>query len=197
MQVLLEGNPYYLALTFAVSVLHSVFDMLAFKNDIGFWKDKKSVEGLSIKTILINCGCQARRRLVFMPPPRPLVRFACHGRRVKVAAQLRPMLPRTSPPTASAPTAGAPASDSWRPSFRGSRTMWRIVAVSQLLLHCRSRPPRQTAPDTSEGKGRCTVSKQCLSACLPGLLPPDFDRILVTTTCWGVGFLYLPDISYR
>mmetsp|Transcript_8115 Transcript_8115/g.24117 ORF Transcript_8115/g.24117 Transcript_8115/m.24117 type:complete len:668 (-) Transcript_8115:416-2419(-) len=57
-RVLLEGNPYYLALTFAVSLLHSVFDMLAFKNDIGFWKDKKSVEGLSIKTILINCVCQ-------------------------------------------------------------------------------------------------------------------------------------------
>lgn len=57
-QMLLEGNPYYLALTFAVSVLHSIFDVLAFKNDIGFWKDKKSVEGLSIKTILINCVCQ-------------------------------------------------------------------------------------------------------------------------------------------
>jgi Cleft lip and palate transmembrane protein 1 (CLPTM1) len=26
-----------------------VFDMLAFKNDIGFWKNKQNVEGLSIK----------------------------------------------------------------------------------------------------------------------------------------------------
>ncbi|KAK9812617.1 hypothetical protein WJX72_000698 [[Myrmecia] bisecta] len=57
-RVLIEGNPYLLALTFAVSLLHSVFDMLAFKNDIGFWKNKKSVEGLSVRTILINCFCQ-------------------------------------------------------------------------------------------------------------------------------------------
>lgn len=59
-RVLLEGNPYFLGLTFAVSMLHSVFDMLAFKNDIGFWKDKKTVEGLSVQTIFINCVCQVR-----------------------------------------------------------------------------------------------------------------------------------------
>lgn len=57
-RVFLEGNPYLLALTFAVSLLHSVFDMLAFKNDIGFWKNNKSMEGLSARTILINAGCQ-------------------------------------------------------------------------------------------------------------------------------------------
>ncbi len=57
-RILLEGNPYFLALTFAVSLLHTVFDMLAFKNDIGFWKNKKSVEGLSVRTILFNCACQ-------------------------------------------------------------------------------------------------------------------------------------------
>ena len=59
-RILLEGNPVLLAVTFAVSLLHSVFDMLAFKNDIGFWKNKKNVEGLSVRTILINCVCQAR-----------------------------------------------------------------------------------------------------------------------------------------
>lgn len=73
MQVLLEGNPYYLALTFAVSVLHSIFDMLAFKNDIGFWKDKKSVEGLSIKTILINCVCQVLFHLTWSAIVEPLL----------------------------------------------------------------------------------------------------------------------------
>lgn len=57
-RVLLEGNPFFLALTFAVSLLHSVFDFFAFKNDIGFWKNKKSVEGLSVRTIGINCFCQ-------------------------------------------------------------------------------------------------------------------------------------------
>ena len=47
-RIFLEGNPYLLALTMAVSMLHSVFDFLAFKNDIGFWKDKKNVQGLSV-----------------------------------------------------------------------------------------------------------------------------------------------------
>ena len=57
-RVLLEGNPLFLGLTFVVSLLHSVFDMLAFKNDIGFWKNKKTIEGLSVKTIIINVFCQ-------------------------------------------------------------------------------------------------------------------------------------------
>lgn len=59
-RVLLEGNPYFLAITFVVSLLHSVFDVLAFKNDIGFWRNKKSVEGLSVRTVVINCFCQVR-----------------------------------------------------------------------------------------------------------------------------------------
>ena len=67
--MLLEGNPYFLALTFAVSLLHSVFDVLAFKNDIGFWKGKKNVEGLSVRTILINCFCQVRRQVTRMRGP--------------------------------------------------------------------------------------------------------------------------------
>jgi hypothetical protein len=40
-RVFLEGNPYLLALTMVVSMLHTVFDVLAFKNDIGFWKNNK------------------------------------------------------------------------------------------------------------------------------------------------------------
>eukprot|EP00798_Chlamydomonas_sp_ICE-L_P003321 gene3321-13351_t len=57
-RVLLEGNPYLLALTFIVSMLHTVFDVLAFKNDIGFWKENKSMEGLSARSVLINAFCQ-------------------------------------------------------------------------------------------------------------------------------------------
>lgn len=63
-RILLEGNPYFLALTFSVSLLHTIFDMLAFKNDIGFWKNKKSVEGLSVRTILFNCACQVLSFLI-------------------------------------------------------------------------------------------------------------------------------------
>jgi hypothetical protein len=57
-RIFLEGNPYLLALTMAVSMLHSVFDFLAFKNDIGFWKENKSMEGLSARSIVINAFCQ-------------------------------------------------------------------------------------------------------------------------------------------
>lgn len=73
-RILLEGNPVLLAVTFAVSLLHSVFDVLAFKNDIGFWKNKKNVEGLSVRTILINCFCQV------FPSPTPLCGFSCYTR---------------------------------------------------------------------------------------------------------------------
>eukprot|EP00898_Chlorokybus_atmophyticus_P009028 jgi/Chlat1/9126/Chrsp97S08427 len=57
-RMLVESNPYLLALTMAVTLLHTVFDVLAFKNDINFWRNNKSMEGLSLRTIVINCFCQ-------------------------------------------------------------------------------------------------------------------------------------------
>jgi hypothetical protein len=57
-RMLVETNPWLLVLTFAVSILHSVFDFLAFKNDISFWKEKKNLEGLSVRTIFVNCITQ-------------------------------------------------------------------------------------------------------------------------------------------
>ena len=81
-KVFLEGNPFFLVrctpgvdaryhltmhtygwcspqgLTMVVSLLHSVFDMFAFKNDIGFWRNKDNLTGLSVRTILINSFCQ-------------------------------------------------------------------------------------------------------------------------------------------
>jgi len=57
-RMLVETNPYLLGITFVVSILHSVFDFLAFKNDISFWKNNKSMEGLSVKTIMLNTFCQ-------------------------------------------------------------------------------------------------------------------------------------------
>jgi len=53
-RMLLDTNPYLLGLTFVVSILHMIFDFLAFKNDITFWKNTKSVEGLSVRTITVN-----------------------------------------------------------------------------------------------------------------------------------------------
>ncbi|KAF5833872.1 transmembrane protein [Dunaliella salina] len=57
-RVFLEDTHTHTALTMVVSLLHTVFDMLAFKNDIGFWKNNKSMEGLSARSVLINAFCQ-------------------------------------------------------------------------------------------------------------------------------------------
>ncbi|EEF44529.1 cleft lip and palate transmembrane protein 1 homolog [Ricinus communis] len=53
-RVFLEGNPYLLLITMVVSLLHSVFDFLAFKNDIQFWNKNKSMEGLSAKSVVVS-----------------------------------------------------------------------------------------------------------------------------------------------
>lgn len=57
-RVLSDTNPWFLGLTVVVSMVHMVFDFLAFKNDITFWKSRKSLEGLSVRSILISFGCQ-------------------------------------------------------------------------------------------------------------------------------------------
>lgn len=53
-QAMLDTNPYLLGLTVVVSILHTVFEFLAFKNDIQFWRNRKSLEGLSVKSVLFN-----------------------------------------------------------------------------------------------------------------------------------------------
>ncbi|BES87889.1 Cleft lip and palate transmembrane protein [Nesidiocoris tenuis] len=53
-EALLETSPYLLGATVVVSLLHMVFELLAFKNDIQFWKNKKSLEGLSVRSVFFN-----------------------------------------------------------------------------------------------------------------------------------------------
>ncbi|KAK3814201.1 MAG: cleft lip and palate transmembrane protein 1 [Benniella sp.] len=57
-RMLIETNPYLLILTAVVSALHSLFEMLAFKNDIAFWKDKKNTAGLSVRAIFLDIAQQ-------------------------------------------------------------------------------------------------------------------------------------------
>jgi len=52
--ILLDNNPVILAITFCITLLHSLFDMLAFKNDISFFKGKTNMEGLSVRSMIIN-----------------------------------------------------------------------------------------------------------------------------------------------
>jgi len=52
-RILLDNDPYFLGFTFVISLLHMVFDTLAFKNDIQFWKNKQSMEGMSVRSLYI------------------------------------------------------------------------------------------------------------------------------------------------
>lgn len=53
-EMLLDTNPYLLGMTIAISILHSVFELLAFKNDIQFWNNRKSLEGLSVRSVFFG-----------------------------------------------------------------------------------------------------------------------------------------------
>lgn len=58
-RVLVETNIFLLGTTFIVSILHTIFEMLAFKNDISHWRNKKDNVGISVRTILANVFMQA------------------------------------------------------------------------------------------------------------------------------------------
>ncbi|KPA81978.1 hypothetical protein ABB37_03162 [Leptomonas pyrrhocoris] len=51
-------NPYLLAVTAIVTLLHTVFEFLAFSNDVKFWRGKKDFRGLSVRSIVISCYFQ-------------------------------------------------------------------------------------------------------------------------------------------
>lgn len=53
-EALLETSPILLGATVIVSIAHSVFEFLAFKNDIQFWRERKSLEGLSVRSVFFN-----------------------------------------------------------------------------------------------------------------------------------------------
>ena len=53
-RIWLETDPILFSVTAVVSLLHTVFEFLAFKSDIQFWNGKDNVEGLSVKTLYIN-----------------------------------------------------------------------------------------------------------------------------------------------
>ncbi|KAL2426599.1 CLPTM1-like membrane protein cnrB [Exophiala dermatitidis] len=57
-EVLLDTNAYLLGTTFVVSILHMIFEGLAFKNDISHWRKKKDNVGTSVRTILANVFMQ-------------------------------------------------------------------------------------------------------------------------------------------
>jgi len=56
-RILIDNSPYFLGIFMFISILHTILDVLAFKNDIQFWRNKKSMEGLSIRSIYVSIIC--------------------------------------------------------------------------------------------------------------------------------------------
>ena len=52
-RMFIETDPILLTVTIIVSLLHTIFEVLAFKNDINFWQTKDSMEGISVKTLYL------------------------------------------------------------------------------------------------------------------------------------------------
>lgn len=58
-EILLDTNPYLLGTTILVSILHMIFEMLAFKSDISHYRNKKNNVGISTRSILGNVFMQS------------------------------------------------------------------------------------------------------------------------------------------
>ena len=64
--VFMVFHRYLLTVTLLASVLHLLFEFLAFKSDVSFWQNNKSLRGLSVRTLFIDLvfqvgGCTAKR----------------------------------------------------------------------------------------------------------------------------------------
>ncbi|KZF21390.1 cleft lip and palate transmembrane 1 [Xylona heveae TC161] len=57
-RILIDTNVYLLSTTVVVSILHTIFEMLAFKSDISHWRNKKDNVGISFRSILANVFMQ-------------------------------------------------------------------------------------------------------------------------------------------
>lgn len=53
-KMLAETNFYLLVLTMFVSLAHTVCEVMAFKNEIHFWKNRESMKGISVRTLFIH-----------------------------------------------------------------------------------------------------------------------------------------------
>jgi len=57
-RLMIDTNPYLLAFSGLFIALHTVFSMLAFKNDIQFWRKNESMQGLSAQSMIVSFVCQ-------------------------------------------------------------------------------------------------------------------------------------------
>eukprot|EP00747_Dinoflagellata_sp_TGD_P021579 gnl/TRDRNA2_/TRDRNA2_128581_c0_seq1.p1 gnl/TRDRNA2_/TRDRNA2_128581_c0~~gnl/TRDRNA2_/TRDRNA2_128581_c0_seq1.p1 ORF type:complete len:663 (+),score=127.18 gnl/TRDRNA2_/TRDRNA2_128581_c0_seq1:53-1990(+) len=57
-RLLIDTNPYLLAFSGLFILCHTLFSMLAFKNDIQFWRKNESMQGLSARSMIVSFVCQ-------------------------------------------------------------------------------------------------------------------------------------------
>lgn len=57
-RMLTETNPILLVTTLVVTLLHTLFEFLAFSSDVSHWRKKKELVGVSVRTILANVFVQ-------------------------------------------------------------------------------------------------------------------------------------------
>ncbi|GJE84973.1 cleft lip and palate associated transmembrane protein [Phanerochaete sordida] len=57
-RMLVETNPYFLGLTALVSLLHVLFEFLAFSSDVAHWRKKEELTGVSVRYIVTNVVVQ-------------------------------------------------------------------------------------------------------------------------------------------
>jgi len=53
-EMVYDNNPYVVMLTFVVTMLHTIFQFLAVKNDIAYWRNLDSHKGISLRAIYSN-----------------------------------------------------------------------------------------------------------------------------------------------
>jgi hypothetical protein len=53
-----DTSIYMLGVTLLASVLHLLFEFLAFQSDIAFWSDNKSLAGLSTRSLITDLASQ-------------------------------------------------------------------------------------------------------------------------------------------
>ena len=58
-RILIDTNIYLLSTTAVVTILHMIFEALAFKSDVSHWRQKKDNVGISVRTILANVVMQS------------------------------------------------------------------------------------------------------------------------------------------
>lgn len=57
-RLITDTNIILLAITILASLLHLLFEFLAFQSDINFWRSNKSLRGLSVRSVVMELVCQ-------------------------------------------------------------------------------------------------------------------------------------------